>query len=1147
MREALFIVRRYGPATIFTTIALILTLVLSPFHDRFPYVLLAGAVIASALQGGFKPGLFATGLATAAMTLRFLFFPATEATVTVGTFASQMGLAIFVGVLASYVGEHCWRAVRATEWLQTALGSAGEAVIFTDGDGKITFMNGVAQELTGWGQEIVGEKHLDAIFRIVDADTRLGLPSPLQRAVEGRTPTQIPDPTMLLSRADKERPIMGCLTPILNRDGEVQGSVLVFRDLSLTRKAAEERQRHAERCQAIVASLPVGVLMMDQQGRCIEANRAGAGICGTTQEESLGEGWVRFVHPQEREDLVVAWHDAIRKGAEFSREVQFATAQGRKVIMLRAAPVNTEKGIHLGHVGTLEDVKEFKAREEALTQAHENACRQSAEQKKQLDEAAARLAAEEQQGKERSRLAQQVQEREAELKSLRAELEAARKNYEDHLRQHGQKLAETRTALNEAEAAFRKKLQDQTAELGKKLQDQTAELSAGRAALQKRLDEAQEREKKAQKQVDEVRKKAQDEYAAKLAEATQTRDRLRQELDQAVERELHAEEALAREGRLWKRVLDNLDQGVAVWDSRGLLACLNRAGRACLGFEDGMPAPDNWANHVKFLAADGTTQLPPRDVPLLTPKREPFRNQELIVVPASGQRRTVSVSGRLLVDEDGQHLGATVSFAEAQAPKTVITQDESRLKPLQERLAFLESENERVTKLHAQAVQAHEVQVKPLQERLAHAETENERLSRLHAQGQHSHDVHVKPLQERLALIESENERLTRLHAQALQAHEVQVRPLRERLALVEAENERITRLHAQALTTHEVHVKPLRERLALVEVENERLTRMHAQALQSHDAHVRPLRERLAYLESENERLGRLHTQSIQIHETHLKPLQDRLLHVESENARLSRLHAEAVSAHELHVRPLRERLAQLEADNERLRRAHADAIARQEEQEAFLRERGEWQERTAAAEGRLREMAQSLERQRQIETRLQQELRDARQAADQHYRTGMFSRSLASSVGTALIAVDRHGSVLFVNAAAENLLGWLESEVRGRNIRSWLLFPSTDDRKPGLERAGQVVRENEVFARRDGGSLRVHCAESPLFVDGRAEGTIIAFHVRPDRPVAPESWRGSISEPHFTAHSGEVVLASASRPVRGQLLHNEEWIDYN
>src|SRR5205085_4878412 len=135
MREVLHIVRRYGPATIFTTIALILTVILGPFPGRYPYVLLAGAIVASALQGGLKPGLYATGVAAVALAVRYLFFPDIERASSFGEFAAQLALAVFVGLLASYLGEHCWRAVRATEWLQPALASAGEGAGLTDAAG----------------------------------------------------------------------------------------------------------------------------------------------------------------------------------------------------------------------------------------------------------------------------------------------------------------------------------------------------------------------------------------------------------------------------------------------------------------------------------------------------------------------------------------------------------------------------------------------------------------------------------------------------------------------------------------------------------------------------------------------------------------------------------------------------------------------------------------------------------------------------------------------------------------------------------------------------------------------------------------------------------------------------------------------------
>ena len=231
LREVLHVVRRYTPATIFTTIALMLTMILGPFPGRYPYVLLAGAVVASALHGGFRPGIYATILATVVLSFHYLFFPTADSPATRGEFVAQLALAIFVGLLASYLGEHCWRAVRASEWLQTALGSAGEGVIFTDAHGTITHIDNVAQQIFGCGQEVVGEHKLDTLLRIIDAENRMLLPSPLERSFAARIETRLAEPTILVTHSGAEQPIAGCITPILDRDGTVDGAVFVVREM----------------------------------------------------------------------------------------------------------------------------------------------------------------------------------------------------------------------------------------------------------------------------------------------------------------------------------------------------------------------------------------------------------------------------------------------------------------------------------------------------------------------------------------------------------------------------------------------------------------------------------------------------------------------------------------------------------------------------------------------------------------------------------------------------------------------------------------------------------------------------------------------------------------------------------------------------
>lgn len=144
------------------------------------------------------------------------------------------------------------------EWLRVTLNSIGDAVITTDTHGNVTFLNSVAQALTGWSQaEAVGQP-LDAVFKIVNEETRKPVENPANRALREGVVVGLANHTLLISKDGTERPIDDSAAPIrsdqaiaagatvvCNPKGETVGVVLIFRDVSERRE--QERKVHDRR------------------------------------------------------------------------------------------------------------------------------------------------------------------------------------------------------------------------------------------------------------------------------------------------------------------------------------------------------------------------------------------------------------------------------------------------------------------------------------------------------------------------------------------------------------------------------------------------------------------------------------------------------------------------------------------------------------------------------------------------------------------------------------------------------------------------------------------------------------------------------------------------------------------------------------
>src|SRR5271168_4044390 len=122
------------------------------------------------------------------------------------------------------------------EWCRVTLASIGDAVITTDNEGRITFLNPVAEALTGWTLQQAAGQPLGSVFRIVNEESRRTVESPAVRALREGVVVGLANHSLLIAKDGTERPIDDSAAPIRNERGEVAGAVLVFRDISERRR-----------------------------------------------------------------------------------------------------------------------------------------------------------------------------------------------------------------------------------------------------------------------------------------------------------------------------------------------------------------------------------------------------------------------------------------------------------------------------------------------------------------------------------------------------------------------------------------------------------------------------------------------------------------------------------------------------------------------------------------------------------------------------------------------------------------------------------------------------------------------------------------------------------------------------------------------
>lgn len=125
----------------------------------------------------------------------------------------------------------------------TTLASIGDAVIATDLQGKITFMNKVAEELTGWSRQGANQKPVKQVFKIINEQTRLEAENPIAKVLKKGMIVGLANKTTLIKKDGTEISIDDSGAPIKDKDGKMTGVVLIFRDITEKRKAENDLKK----------------------------------------------------------------------------------------------------------------------------------------------------------------------------------------------------------------------------------------------------------------------------------------------------------------------------------------------------------------------------------------------------------------------------------------------------------------------------------------------------------------------------------------------------------------------------------------------------------------------------------------------------------------------------------------------------------------------------------------------------------------------------------------------------------------------------------------------------------------------------------------------------------------------------------------
>ncbi|MBI5604222.1 MAG: PAS domain S-box protein [Deltaproteobacteria bacterium] len=253
------------------------------------------------------------------------------------------------------------------EWLRVTLTSIGDAVMTTDASGRITFLNPVAQALTGWTSEEAVGQPIKTVFRIINEKTNQPAEDIVKQVLREGLVVTLANHTALINREGQVLPIEDSAAPILDANGDVIGVVLVFHDVTEKRRAqvalAESEKRYRTLFETMSEGFALHEIICDETGRpCdyrfLQANPAFERMTGLKAGDLLGRTLYEVL-PQ-AEGLWVERYGSVALTGQPAHFDQWSKALGRH---FEVSAFQTEKG-SFGVVFI--DVTERKQAEEAL-------------------------------------------------------------------------------------------------------------------------------------------------------------------------------------------------------------------------------------------------------------------------------------------------------------------------------------------------------------------------------------------------------------------------------------------------------------------------------------------------------------------------------------------------------------------------------------------------------------------------------------------------------------------------------------------------------------------------------------------------------------------------------------------------------------
>ncbi len=259
---------------------------------------------------------------------------------------------------------------RSKEHLSTTLNSIGDGVITTDLDGNVTSLNSVACDLTGWSVDEALNQSITTVFNVVNAKNGRKVVNPVRKVFQTGACIGLANHTKLISRDGREYQIADSGSPISDRNGNITGVVLVFRDVTRQYMIQEKLELNEKKYRELVESVKAVVWEYSiSEDRWVYVAPQSTSLLGWHPDEWTNlDFWITNLHLDDRENASGQFLSFNDKMESHEIEYRFGKKDGSFVWIRDVVSVELKNGKPATLRGLMFDITDRKNAELALSE-----------------------------------------------------------------------------------------------------------------------------------------------------------------------------------------------------------------------------------------------------------------------------------------------------------------------------------------------------------------------------------------------------------------------------------------------------------------------------------------------------------------------------------------------------------------------------------------------------------------------------------------------------------------------------------------------------------------------------------------------------------------------------------------------------------